>query len=137
MANVMTRRVSADVIGDDAVELGILELSLGIQQIAKSKSDKDSLLMKAAFASLSSTLEQYQVEHDVKYPDFADFMKWLTGKEVFTTYHENESGFHEEVDSDASSGETARVKPERQNFYKNESGDKMPSAQFTGEEGES
>jgi hypothetical protein len=71
------RRVCADIIGDDAVDLEILEVSLGIQRIAKSKGDRDGLLIKSALLALGRAVDDYRAESGVKHPEYEAFVEWL------------------------------------------------------------
>lgn len=71
------RRVCADIIGDDAVDLEIMEVSLGIQRIARSKSDRDGLLIKAALRSLERSAERYRGITGIRHPEYDAFMEWL------------------------------------------------------------
>ncbi|MBU2740023.1 hypothetical protein HJG40_14820 [Acidithiobacillus sp. ATCC 19703] len=75
------RRVCADILGDDAVDLEILEVSLGIQRIAKSKGDRDGMLIKAAFVALGCAVEDYRAESGVKHPEYDSFVEWLANNE--------------------------------------------------------
>jgi len=75
------RRVCADMVGDDAVDLEILEVSLGIQRIAKSKGDRDGLLIKAAFVALGRAVEEYRSESGIRHPEYESFVEWLENNE--------------------------------------------------------
>ncbi|MBU2786495.1 hypothetical protein HAP93_12145 [Acidithiobacillus ferriphilus] len=88
VAGVPVRRVSAEFIGDDAVDLEIIEVSLGLNRISRSKSDRDTKLMQVALASLRNAIEQYRSKSGERYPEFVNFAVWLgieaDGKEEST-----------------------------------------------------
>lgn len=73
----VSRRVSADFVGDEALDLDVLEVRLRISQHAKSKSDKDSLLVKTAIAALQERVDAFCLETGTKYPDCENFIHWL------------------------------------------------------------
>ncbi|PKY11859.1 hypothetical protein B1757_02555 [Acidithiobacillus marinus] len=54
-----------------------MEVSLGIQRIAKSKSDRDGLLIKAALRSLERSVENYRGMTGIRHPEYDAFMDWL------------------------------------------------------------
>jgi hypothetical protein len=76
-ANGQIRRISVDMIGDDAVDLEILEASLGIPHNFRGKSDRDHAVAKIAFAALYRALEEYRQQFGVKHPKYEDFAAWL------------------------------------------------------------
>ncbi|MHB8314503.1 MAG: hypothetical protein ACYDCW_02135 [Acidithiobacillus ferrivorans] len=77
IAGVPIRRVSAEFVGDDAVDLEIIEVSLGLNRIARSKSERDTKLMQVALAALGKTIEQYRSFSGERYPEFSEFATWL------------------------------------------------------------
>ncbi|OFC61808.1 hypothetical protein BAE30_03800 [Acidithiobacillus caldus] len=76
-ANGQIRRISVDMVGDDAVDLEILEASLGIPHNFRGKSDRDHAVAKIAFAALYRSLEAYRQQFGVKHPKYEDFAAWL------------------------------------------------------------
>lgn len=103
------RRVCADIIGDDAVDLEIMEVSLGIQRIAKSKSDRDGLLIKAALLSLGRSVDEYRGITGIRHPEYDSFTHWLGRESNKAFQHELgvSSGMAEIV---TSSVENAEIK---------------------------
>lgn len=77
VAGVPVRRVSAEFVGDEAVDLEIIEVSLGLNRISRSKSDRDTKLMQVALASLKNSIEQYRSKSGERYPEFGNFAAWL------------------------------------------------------------
>lgn len=77
VAGVPVRRVSAEFVGDEAVDLEIIEVSLGLNRISRSKSDRDMKLMQVALASLRNSIEQYRSKSGDRYPEFVSFAEWL------------------------------------------------------------
>ena len=77
IAGIPVRRVSAEFIGDEAVDLEIIEVSLGLSRVTRSKSERDTKLMQVALAALGKVIEQYRLESGERYPEFGDFAAWL------------------------------------------------------------
>ncbi|MEY2335192.1 hypothetical protein [Acidithiobacillus ferrianus] len=77
VAGIPIRRVSAEFSGDDAVDLEIIEVSLGLSRITRSKSERDTKLMQVALAALRKVIEQYRSESGERYPEFGDFAAWI------------------------------------------------------------
>ena len=79
---MIARRVCADFIGDDATDLDILEVSLGIHRSARSKSDRDTLLLKASIVALTEAVHRYIKKTGVRYPDYEEFIAWMKNGET-------------------------------------------------------
>ncbi len=79
--NFVSRRVSVDFVGDEALDLEVLEVQLRINRHAKSKGDKDSLLVKTAIAALQERVGAFCRETGTKYPDCENFVRWLNLKQ--------------------------------------------------------
>lgn len=77
ISGVPVRRVSAEFTGDDAIDIEVIEVSLGLSRAVRSKVDKDALLMKYAIAALNSALTRYKSESGEKYPEADRFGVWL------------------------------------------------------------
>jgi len=82
---MVARRVYADFIGDDATDLDILEVSLGIHRNARSKSDRDSMLLKAAILALSEAVERYRKKTGTRHPEYQEFLQWMQNGEKTET----------------------------------------------------
>lgn len=77
VVGIPVRRVSAEYFGDDAVDLEIMEVTLGLNRNSRNKGDRDTKLMKIAFSALRRAIEQYRMETGERYPDFDTFASWL------------------------------------------------------------
>ena len=77
IVGVPVRRVSAEIFGDQAVDLEIMEVSLGLNRATRSKGDRDAKLMKLALAALRKAVSQYSTENRVRYPELGEFSEWL------------------------------------------------------------
>ncbi len=80
-AESAVKRISGEFHGDDAVEMEIIEVSLGVSRIARSKSDRDDLVLRAARFALTKTLALYRLETGERFPEYHDFLSWLTNGE--------------------------------------------------------
>lgn len=77
VAGVPVRRVSAEIFGDQAVDLEIMEVSLGLNRATRSKGDRDAKLVTLALAALRKAVSQYSAENRVRYPELGEFSEWL------------------------------------------------------------
>lgn len=77
VAGIAVRRVSAEYFGDDAVDLEIMEVTLGLNRNVRNKGDRDAKLLKIAFLALRRAIEQYRRETGERYPDFDRFASRL------------------------------------------------------------
>lgn len=79
---MVARRICADFVGDEATDLDILEVSLGIHRSARSKSDRDTMLLKASIIALTEALQRYIQKTGIRYPDYEVFVQWLKDGET-------------------------------------------------------
>ena len=71
------RRVCADFSDNEAVELDMLEVQIGINRAARNKSERDAALMEPAFLSLRKHVEAYSGLVGDKYPNYQSLARWL------------------------------------------------------------
>lgn len=71
------RRICADFHGNDATELDLLEVRLGIHRAARSKGERDAALMELAIFSLKKHLDAYSGMIGDQYPDYQSLAGWL------------------------------------------------------------
>lgn len=77
IAGVPVRRVSAEIFGDQALDLEIMEVSLGLNRATRNKGDRDARLLTLALAALRKAVSQYSTENRVRYPELGEFSEWL------------------------------------------------------------
>jgi hypothetical protein len=71
------KKIIATFTGEDAIELELLEKSLRIDKLAKSKSERDSLFFGLALIALQKTINTYNKEHQLKYPSYEQIKNYL------------------------------------------------------------
>lgn len=64
-------------MGEEAIELELLEKSLRIDKLAKSKSERDNLFFGLALDALQKTIHSYNKAHQVKYPSYNQIKAYL------------------------------------------------------------
>jgi hypothetical protein len=74
VASFPSKRISCDLIGDDALQADILVTSL---QIAGSKMIKDSALVSLAVKALNKIVSDCSKETGKRFPNEADVLKFL------------------------------------------------------------
>lgn len=71
------RRISAELRGDDAVEADMLETMLRIQEMARTKVERDSMLVQLAIKALGRVVSDCRQATGKRFPaiqDVADFL---------------------------------------------------------------
>ncbi|MBN6740373.1 hypothetical protein JKG47_07480 [Acidithiobacillus sp. MC6.1] len=83
------RRICADFVEDEATDIEIMEVALGIHRI-RGKADRDAKLIHVAFMSLKRTTSEYRAKTGKRYPTADDLVQWMARPEVnaTTTYRE-------------------------------------------------
>ncbi len=73
----ITRRLSAEIVGDDAIEADMLETILRLGEPHRSKLARDSALVSLAIRALGRALEDCRREQGKKFPSTADLDAFL------------------------------------------------------------
>jgi hypothetical protein len=71
------KKITATFTGEDAIELELLEKSLRIDKLAKSKSERDNLFFSLALAALQKTIDSYNKAYQLKYPSYEQIKDYL------------------------------------------------------------
>lgn len=71
------RRICADFHDDQATEIDMLEVRIGIHRAARSKSDRDKVLTDTALTALKHVVEAYSSLIGDKYPDYQTILGFL------------------------------------------------------------
>lgn len=71
------KKITATFTGEEAIELELLEKSLRIDKLAKSKSERDNLFFGLALAALQKTIDSYNKTYQVKYPSYDQIKAYL------------------------------------------------------------
>lgn len=66
------RRISAELRGDDAVEADMLETMLRIQEMGRTKVERDSMLVQLAIKCLGYVIEECRRETGKRFPSIQD-----------------------------------------------------------------
>jgi hypothetical protein len=76
------KRIHAEFRGDEAVELEILEVMLRMGEIAHSRIDSDTKLVRLAFKALERTVADYSARTGQRYPTYLMLSKHLDERET-------------------------------------------------------
>lgn len=80
MKKIAIRRICADFTDDEATEIEMMEVALGIHRI-KGKSDRDAKLINVAFMALKRATADYRHKTGKRYPDADELTQWLNSHE--------------------------------------------------------
>jgi len=76
------KRLHAEFRGDEAVELDILEVTLRLGDVARTRLEGDTVLTRLAFKALYRTIEEYCRKTGLRYPTYRTLMGYLDGAPV-------------------------------------------------------
>lgn len=71
------RRIIAEFRGDEAVELDILEVSLRIEEVARTRQEVDSLMVRLAIQALKRAIDEFCGKTGVRYPNYRSLVEFL------------------------------------------------------------
>lgn len=71
------RRITAEFRGDEAVELDIIEVSLRIEEVARTRLEVDSLMVRLAIQALKRTITEFCGKTGVRYPNYRSLVEFL------------------------------------------------------------
>jgi hypothetical protein len=71
------RRLTADFRGDDAVEIDILEVSLRMGEVARTRMEADTMLVRLAFKALGNAITEYCQKTGSRYPSYKALARYL------------------------------------------------------------
>lgn len=77
MSNTAKKRISVELMGDDAILADILTTSLRIADMSKSKAERDQILISLALKALNMSIEDYRAEFGIKYPTSTQMAEYL------------------------------------------------------------
>jgi hypothetical protein len=71
------RRLVADFRGDDAVEIDILEVSLRMGEVARTRMEADTMLVRLAFKALGNAITEYCEKTGARYPSYKTLLRFI------------------------------------------------------------
>jgi hypothetical protein len=72
--NTYSRRISAELTGDSAVEADVLETALRIADVARTKGERDTALITLAMMALSREKARFTSETGKRYPSYQELL---------------------------------------------------------------
>jgi hypothetical protein len=76
------KRLHAEFRGDEAVELDILEVSLRLGDVARTRIEADTLLTRLAYKALFRSFEEYSRKSGQRYPTYRMLLAYLDGAPI-------------------------------------------------------
>jgi hypothetical protein len=74
------KRIHAEFRGDEAVELELLEVTLRMGEITRSRIDADTQLVRLALKALKRSIDDYCERSGTRYPHYSALLGYLTGE---------------------------------------------------------
>jgi hypothetical protein len=74
------RRITAELRGDEAVAIDILEVSLRMGEVARTRIETDTMLLRLALKALDSVIVQCCRETGSRYPSYKALLRYLDGQ---------------------------------------------------------
>ena len=76
------KRIHAEFRGDEAVELDILEVSLRLGEVARTRMEADTVLTRLAYKALFRCVEEYSRKSGQRYPTYRSLLSYLEGAPI-------------------------------------------------------
>lgn len=73
------KRIHAEFRGDEAVELDILEVTLRLGEIARTRIEADTVLTRLAYKALYRCIEEFSRKSGQRYPTYRALLSYLDG----------------------------------------------------------
>jgi hypothetical protein len=73
------KRIHAEFRGDEAVELDILEVTLRLGDVARTRIEADTVLTRLAYKALYRSIEEYCRKTGQRYPTYRTLLGYLDG----------------------------------------------------------
>ncbi len=71
------KRIHAEFRGDEAVELDILEVTLRLGEVARTRIEADTVLTRLAYKALYRAIEEYCRKTGQRYPTYRTLLGYL------------------------------------------------------------
>lgn len=82
MGHGRLRRITAEFRGDEAVALDILEVALRMGEVARTRAEADTMIMRLTLQALDRMIAEYCRETGVRYPSYKTLSRHLAGSGV-------------------------------------------------------
>jgi hypothetical protein len=76
------KRIHAEFRGDEAVELDILEVTLRLGEVARTRIEADTVLTRLAYKALYRAIEEYCRKTGQRYPTYRTLLGYLDGAPI-------------------------------------------------------
>ncbi len=89
MGHGRLRRITAEFRGDEAVALDILEVALRMGEVARTRIEADTMIMRLALQALDRMIAEYCRETGARYPSYRTLSRHLAGGAPATAAEES------------------------------------------------
>lgn len=86
-----SRRLAAEFCGDEAVALDILEVALRMGEVARTRIEADTMIMRLALQALDRVIAEYCRETGARYPSYKTLSRHLAGSAPGTAASEEQN----------------------------------------------
>ena len=76
------KRIHAEFRGDEAVDLDVLEVSLRLGDVARTRIEADTLLTRLAYKALYRCFEEYSRKSGQRYPTYRMLLAYIDGAPI-------------------------------------------------------
>lgn len=76
------KRIHAEFRGDEAIELDILEVTLRLGDVARTRLEADTVLTRLAYKALYRCIEEYSRKSGQRYPTYRTLLAYLDGAPI-------------------------------------------------------
>ncbi len=80
LAHGRIKRVAAEFRGDEAIEIELLEVRLRLGDIARTRLEADTQLIRLAFKALTRSIDDYCAKTGSRYPPYRALRSFLAGE---------------------------------------------------------
>lgn len=89
MGHGRLRRITAEFRGDEAVALDILEVALRMGEVARTRAEADTMIMRLALRALDRMIAEYCQETGARYPSYQTLSRHLASGAPTTAVEES------------------------------------------------
>lgn len=75
-----TKRISAEFRGDEAIDIELLEVKLRLGEVARTRFEADTHLIRLALQALVRSMEDYCEQTGARYPSYRVLRGFLAGE---------------------------------------------------------
>ncbi len=75
------KRIHAEFRGDEAVDIELLEVTLRMGDVARTRIEADTMLVQLALKALARAIDEYSTKTGLRYPPYRALLGFLNGRD--------------------------------------------------------